>query len=1514
MTSLYVDPQDTWNEEEFAKRLRASTLLQTTKEQGQQLEDAVGGPSALATMTREPGAVVAPQGDSWATAEPWQPSPQVQEPAYTGPTLDVSNPTPQGYTTPAVPDPFVPGFTPAPAQASPLPDLPFTNNPNAEYPAEYAKRIEPGPSMADKLLSFSGFGAANGQTGDNPSLASTLTGQSTLPGLANPLSIATNRFNLADPAYQAITGDQLPNNFVGNAARVATNPLNWLGATTVPGAARAGLGLGESVVGSELASKGAEALGAPDWAQKAAGFAGGFAGPAIGSRLESGVQSYGGPGGLLKALGSEERGSWDAANAKRQPPQGAHGLSYEELLALSKKSGIGIGALRGETPPLELLDREIANLEKRGSYDTQAGFSQAQQGANQKGTAMRLNALRQARESIAPTNPVSFTQQEAIDAFKLTGEPKSFPPAEDFAAQARTRREGMLKQIGLTEEEFMALPETQRLYRGGKGISIQAMLEDLTKAKKATPPPPLTAADEAMVQGVAKPENVTVWRGTTSSADPSLGAGTWVTTSKDAAQRYADIAVQEAAARGETVTPVVTQHQVPGGALSESHPVTGGKAYTLTADVNAPSAATTGVVDSSLRAAEGAPARGATQEIGSSAGAPPATPPAAGQGSGGQPPLPPVTSASGGATAPPIGPPAAQVGSQPPLLGNTSNAIVDAFKKKQAESTAKMGATNRTAGVGGDLADPYLSEVVNNEKALKHALIKNETDKMPAVDVRGLNATDKADAVAQLHTKLQNVVDQADRLTEGFRKDVVNSQYKTVAERETAAQTLAANDAYRAAHGQSPFDQAQGILKEMVLGADFGVAGQQGLKVARVGSTSLVSSVIGHGVDRLSKALGRDPDALGVYTNPAISHEAEAAANGLITQGASAVGLNRGEVTGGIKRGVGGAIADKLLPEGENLAKSAALAVPRTAGAAVQGLSNVQYGLLAKVRTQIYEGRLYQEKLLGHDISQGSESARRAAEFANMATSTARTASDAGRAMAESRYLLSPQMTRSQFAEMAAPLKTFRSQADALNTANQLLSTAATFGTALALQKQFGVPMTAQQFLQTVANPNDPNFGKMTLKEKNSDGENIVWNFLPQFSAENAILKSLRATVDASQGDKGAQQALTDVGKALGTYGLGRLNTGFSDLAKVGGFGYDDSGHFYWGDMPAGAKVKGIAPIPLSAQSALQGNTDTTSVAANLLGGNTYGQGTPKTRDQARDEVATRMGLGSYRDATEKQQREIDDSPTVAPLVAKAQQESAARGSVLSQNSIANAVDRQQASSGEGFQGTTSARETDIRLAQGAITGEQARQNYDDLDKALAIAASTRASTPEAKAQIADLEKNKRDLTKSEQAQLDYYAIFDKPGVQEGSGALNYPAYQAALADWQKAHPDFSKEDVSPAKPLSPGHADLQAARVELRPYFQLQDQAWKDAQKTDPLLAKYPDEHAYIVGETIKMRDEGLPEEIARKIATAEVAGATQFGKLDQIFYLIDHPEAITRLRKWYSVPAGLDVLDPTY
>lgn len=327
----------------------------------------------------------------------------------------------------------------------------------------------------------------------------------------------------------------------------------------------------------------------------------------------------------------------------------------------------------------------------------------------------------------------------------------------------------------------------------------------------------------------------------------------------------------------------------------------------------------------------------------------------------------------------------------------------------------------------------------------------------------------------------------------------------------------------------------------------------------------------------------------------------------------------------------------------------------------------------------------------------------------------------------------------------------------------------------------------------------------------------------------------------------------------------------------------------------AGSLMGGLAGVPVS------------------MDGPTFSE----QRDIGRDEVARDLFGQKYDDLDDDaKETQVRNDPRQKPREDAARDESIEMGNVLAANAKQAAIERDAAINGpDGQGGAGSAVDIDRRLQSGQLKGHEARALYDDIEKRLALMALGRANMPEAQEEIRKLNSRpEKDLDEYDLAKKHYYAIFDKPGVRDVQGNLNFYAYDEALAQWEKEHPGYAKERVAAPGTLTPLHADLRAARTQLRPYFQLEDAAWKAAQADEPAFRPYQSADEYVRMESLKMQQEGLPLQVAEKIARAEASFATQMGDIDKLLYLLDNEHLIPLLRKWYSVPKGFEVLDPTY
>ena len=530
----------------------------------------------------------------------------------------------------------------------------------------------------------------------------------------------------------------------------------------------------------------------------------------------------------------------------------------------------------------------------------------------------------------------------------------------------------------------------------------------------------------------------------------------------------------------------------------------------------------------------------------------------------------------------------------PPMPPSGDDAIVRAAKESLASTLKKTKFAHKTRAItatfGGEMRDPILTELIHKERELHQALVRHHATQVPLPKHATLEENQAALG------KINKIIEESKKRVEKFREDSLHKYYPNPEDRAAARKTLKDRDNAFTAQGFNPltgkiesnWEQAQQVLKEILLGADIGVIGQQMFKALRTGSVAMATRAV---ASMLGK-IGLFDNAI-LYKNPDITRYAQRILDGLIPPSVEAGGIYRQ-----------GKTAEELEKAARRGLVGKAVRLPRKG---VEAFTSAQFDALYRVRVAIYEGRLLQARMLGQDISDPLLR-RRIADYANMATSTGRGAISPGRAGWERRMFLSSPMTRSQFAEMATVLRSGRSLTDASNTVNQLISTVALFGAVYYANKEIGLIKTSpQEFAAQYMNPLGSNFGRLVTKFKDGDGRNLEWDFLPQFSAERAILRSLYETVEVAKGDKSAQKALDDVGKQWVRYSTGRLNAGYSDLANLMGFGYGKNGRFYYGDMPFEMRLKKAIPAPILAeQVVLEGQNSPMEVGVGAVGGNAY--------------------------------------------------------------------------------------------------------------------------------------------------------------------------------------------------------------------------------------------------------------------------------------------------------------------
>src|SRR3990167_9539744 len=150
----------------------------------------------------------------------------------------------------------------------------------------------------------------------------------------------------------------------------------------------------------------------------------------------------------------------------------------------------------------------------------------------------------------------------------------------------------------------------------------------------------------------------------------------------------------------------------------------------------------------------------------------------------------------------------------------------------------------------------------------------------------------------------------------------------------------------------------------------------------------------------------------------------------------------------------------------------------------------------------------------------------------------------------------------------------------------------------------------------------------------------------------------------------------------------------------------------------------------------------------------------------------------------------------------------------------------------------------DEQLKTGAMSGPDARRAYDQLVQQMAQANDTRRQLPEIKEGLDSFTTDK-NLTPAQQAQRDYFAIFDAEGVKKQDGSLDFNRYDEEIGKWQEKYPDLAKTDVSPGTFLSPEHERQEAAskRLSEAGFWDSQDKAFTLAKKLSSLPDAAPEQ-----------------------------------------------------------------------
>ncbi len=818
-----------------------------------------------------------------------------------------------------------------------------------------------------------------------------------------------------------------------------------------------------------------------------------------------------------------------------------------------------------------------------------------------------------------------------------------------------------------------------------------------------------------------------------------------------------------------------------------------------------------------------------------------------------------ATWTQGSQNAPPLEPPPPNIrkpsAAKPSAEPEPPDAIVEQFKKSLAGVTENV-ETSRfrtaTSGLRGTYDDPFVTELVNHEKQLK-----------PALEANIAKATTEEE-----QTVLAKEIGK--KITQ-FRSEALTARYGAdTPERAAAEAIMLKRDVAEAANGPNAFDKLQASGKQVKFGVDLGSTFQQDFKATRMGSTSVAT-------DLLRKAVGID-----VFPNKAIGEEAQMLADGLRLGGAQTAGLEAGT-------------AARSLP-GKIL---------RAPIAATEKLNDIQFSFLEQIRKSIYRGRLAQAVGIGQDISDPVVR-RAAAEFANTATSTAMVSPKPGYARWSGRVMLSDPMTRSMAGEIGTVFKSLRSPTDALNTANQIASTVALFGAMYEANKEIGITSSLEDFAKTVANPLSPQFGKLILKAKDGTGANQVWSFLPQFAMENAILKALRATVDAAKGDKTANEALTQIGDAMARFGVGRLNVLPGAATALGGLGYDPSGQFHYGDMSLKDRGLTALPSPLSltqtVQQGIKGELNPVGAAGNFLGANIYSESPFQGTDRlVQDEIKKGLLPSTYKDDNGKVQAITKYSQLI--------------------DADPNAAAEFDSRHGDMKDARLKASRESTQAAQ--LIRDQANEVQDHYDTELLLTdpADWRAKSGDvqhdADVRIDQIYRDAGKFTSkpktfADKVSSEYHDILVEAGLDENNpikDSIDWDKVDELTAQKSKDWNDQREKNRLKGE-TKPRQEFLSTAPLR-DPYFEIRDTAWEQAKGRNASLAPYKNVDDYVREWQLRFMAKGIPREEARSEALDLASAYMDTATGQQEIYLLKHRDALANLYKFgYFIPADLEEL----
>jgi hypothetical protein len=504
-------------------------------------------------------------------------------------------------------------------------------------------------------------------------------------------------------------------------------------------------------------------------------------------------------------------------------------------------------------------------------------------------------------------------------------------------------------------------------------------------------------------------------------------------------------------------------------------------------------------------------------------------------------------------------------------------------------------------------------------------------------------------------------------------------------------------------------------------------------------------------------------------------------------------------------------------------------------------IEDIQFNrALGFIRDITHEGNLLINHRLGQDITDPLVR-RRIATNANAITQYANTALRQSQRGWQRNVFTSSAYTRAQFELIGQVMK-------AVNPASGAHPVERILAAQMALSLSASVLLVGKFVNDLVGledfefNPGKPGFGFITVRDPLSPGQTLRIQMFPQITLARAVARSAVALGETALGKSDVGELPRRIGREFATAAMGRMGM---PLPQAGmnliGAGFQEEAGFTLGalfgerDISLRSKFINISPAPPVLSAAFgEGARDgkfigipsPLEIAGEAGGLLIFDEPAYASRDRARDALSQEKYGKPYSELTNREKQQIDADERVAQEVRRARQEAVTlRSSALAGVTLANEEERAR------YQ--ERARSIDAQVA--SIGGRRARAMYDQLEQEMYRRAQQRMEDPAVQAEIARLEKLRQGgtLSPADQAALDYYAIFDRPGMKDPlTGGLDFDAYNAALTEWAAKWPQYSKEDSSPSKPLSPGHAELKEARKALAPYWQAEEEAYQLGKK----------------------------------------------------------------------------------